>query len=127
MRVELEKWVECFGTPIYVIWLCEKLVFKGETWPDPNEPARLVHASWKCDEEIEGFYHSKELAMDLVKANVNDMWDGCWKYALVEEIYPGLSHFRAENRWLFKHDHKNHIYVEIELPVLKDDEEIMMD
>ena len=84
MHVELEKWVECFGTPIYVIWLCEKLVFKVETWPDPNEPARLVHASWKCDEEIEGFYHSKELAIDLVflppySPNLN-LIERLWKF-----------------------------------------------
>ena len=127
MRVPLERWVECYGNPIYVIWVCSKLVFKGSAWPDPKGPVKLVHMSWECDEEIEGFYHKKETAIDDVKTNADDMWDGCRGYALVEEVYPGIGGFRAENRWLFEYDYEKQIYVEIDLPVLKDGEVIVMD
>ena len=127
MRIPLETWEAMFGKPIYVIYLCDKLVFRGSCWPDEDGPVELVRVSWLCDEEIEGFFHDKEEAFGVVKANANDMWETLWRYAVVEETYPGIGGLHSEKYWIFKIDFETLKYVEIDTPVLKNDESIVMD
>ena len=67
-------------------------------------------------EHMMGFFYEKEAAIQMVKDNAQDMYESCFPYALVEEVFPGLGCFRAEQRWAFKIDLKTRKYVEIEIP-----------
>ena len=105
-----------WSTPIYVVYVCQKLSFRSPISPTPKEPVKPVRWMWLDGEHMMGFFYEKEAAIQMVKDNAQDMYESCFPYALVEEVFPGLGCFRAEQRWAFKIDLKTRKYVEIEIP-----------
>ena len=50
-----------------------------------------------------GFKETFDEANRALNNNVLDMWEGCYNYAIVEEMYPGI-HPNVENRWFYKYN-----------------------
>lgn len=54
-------------------------------------------------------------AAEAVVENRCDIWEGCYYYACIEEIEPGL-YKEHRNRWLYKYDEKKDKYNRIDEP-----------
>lgn len=68
-----------------------------------------------------GFRYSFELAEEVVKNNMCDIWEYCYRdYACIEELGCELYPY-AQERWFYKYNRDINGYEEIEEPVfLKD-------
>lgn len=62
-----------------------------------------------------GFRYSFELAEEVVKTNMCDIWEYCYDYACVEELAPCL-YPDAERRWFYKYNREINGYEPIEEP-----------
>lgn len=64
-----------------------------------------------------GYYLSKNEAELAVTNNAGDMREGCYNYALIEQIKPGIYQSASpENRWWFKFNDEKEQYEPIDEP-----------
>ena len=64
---------------------------------------------------IVGYYGELETALTAVKENRCDIYENTYKYAIVEEVFPGLYPF-APNRWVFEYNRRTGEYNLIDEP-----------
>ena len=102
--------------PIYLIYVCEELVFISGFTTAPKDPVKAKRLLQPGKDQPMGFFYENDEAICYVRSNANDMFESCFTYALVEEIYPGRNFWEAERRWGFKIDLKTRKYVDIQLP-----------
>lgn len=88
---------------IYLITVFDKLE-PDERWEYKLGSTRSV-----------GFRYSFELAEEVVKTNMCDIWEFCYDYACIEELGCELYPF-AENRWFYKYNRDIDGYEPIEEP-----------
>lgn len=77
--------------------------------PDPWYTVEL------CDQRCWGYYECEEDAVPALHDNRTDMHEGCYEYAVLEKIGPGISSYAGE-RQFFKFDRSRNGYFEIEEP-----------
>ena len=61
------------------------------------------------------FKYSMEEAEEIVKANIGDIWEGCYDYACIEEIEEGLYPIGIERKF-YKYNRDINQYEEIPEP-----------
>ena len=101
-EVELDDECPC-REPVYIITCFEKLEKDKNGWPDFGGMAFM------------GLYREKEIAFENVKINNCDIAERCYKYAVIEEVTPGLYQY-PRPRWFFKYNFKEDIFEKIEEP-----------
>lgn len=69
------------------------------------------------DRRSVGFRYSFELAEEVVKTNMCDIWETCYDYACIEELGCELYPF-YQNRWIYKYNREINGYEEIDEPVI---------
>lgn len=73
----------------------------------------------KCPEfgssRLVGWYPKFDMANLSVKENNGDMYETCYKYALIEECKRGLYH-PASKRWWYEYNKEKDEYVPIDEP-----------
>ena len=107
-------------TPIYTIVLfrtTEEVTYKitnGNGKIIKQESDFVTLGDW----DVVGFLHNKEDALEAVEANAGDMYETCFDYAIVEEVYPGIyGRYTMENeRWFFEFNRETGRYVQIDMP-----------
>lgn len=62
-----------------------------------------------------GYYSEYDRAATAVRANVTDLHEDCYEYAVIEKIGCDLCPIVEERQW-FKWDKDKHMYFEIEEP-----------
>lgn len=62
-----------------------------------------------------GFFHEYKEAVQRLHENTCDMHENMYKYAVVEEVSPGI-HPYSDNRQFFKYDESRDGFFEIEEP-----------
>lgn len=62
-----------------------------------------------------GFYTNSLDAFEAVKNNNCDIFETCYKYALIEEVEEGM-YGLTPNRWWFEYNLESGLYEEIEEP-----------
>lgn len=62
-----------------------------------------------------GYYPEYEMAAKALHENVTDMYEGCYKYAVIEKIDWGICAICEERQW-FKWDKERNGYFEIDEP-----------
>ena len=87
--------------PIYVITTFEKLPEGDNPWLDMG-----------CSRSP-GFYYSFEEAETSIINNNCDLWETCYDYACISEIYPGLYNV-DEKEQLYKYNIKTNKYEKLE-------------
>lgn len=94
---------EMWEQKIYLITVMDKLEH-DERWGYKLGDTRSV-----------GFRYTFELAEEVVKTNMCDIWEYCYDYACIEELacelYPDAHH-----RWFYKFNEEKKVYEEIEEP-----------
>jgi hypothetical protein len=65
---------------------------------------------------VVGYYSELETAITAVKENCCDIWESCYDYVIVEEVFPGL-YPDAPRRWFFGYDKATGKYNPIDEPV----------
>ena len=113
------------NTPIYLIYVCEELIFISGLTPAPKEPVKAKRLMRPGKDQPMGFCYDREEAIYYVRYNANDMFEGCFTYALVEEVYPGYNLLEAKQRWAFKIDLNTSKYVEIQIPEYVTDDVVL--
>ena len=82
---------------------------------DKCEPHELWEYDLGCTRSV-GFRYSFELAEEVVKTNMCDIWEFCYEYACIEELQPCL-YPDAVKRWFYKYNERIDGYEEIDEPV----------
>ena len=67
------------------------------------------------DQRTWGYYPTFEQAHSAVVNNVTDIQEGCYGYALIEHIDPGICSYAEQIQW-YKWDEVNKLFVEIDQP-----------
>ena len=62
-----------------------------------------------------GYYRDHDRALHALHENWTDMWEGCYHYAVLEEIGEGICPMPKSVQW-FKYDRERNGYFEIEMP-----------
>jgi len=78
------------------------------------EPSEMYLAEFG-DQRTWGYYPEYEYAAEVLHENVTDMHEGCYEYALIENIDYGICAIADERQW-FKWDAEKRGYFEIEEP-----------
>lgn len=81
---------------------------------DKVEPNEMYYAEFG-DQRTWGYYPKYEMAVNALHENRTDMHEGCYEYALIEKIGPGICANVEEKQW-FKWDKEQRGYFEIEEP-----------
>ena len=81
---------------------------------DKIEPNEMFYAEFG-DQRTWGYYTEYEMAQSSLHENRTDMHEGCYEYALIEKIGPGICAHCEERQW-FKWDKEKRGYCEIEEP-----------
>ena len=103
-RLEDGKYMEKLSTDfIYLITVFDKLE-SDDRWGYNLGSTRSV-----------GYRNSFELAEEVVKTNVCDIWEYCYDYACIEELGCELYPF-AQRRWFYKYNREIDGYEPIEEP-----------
>ena len=102
--------------PIYIVYVCTELVFISGFTTVLKKPVKAKRLMRPGKDQPMGFFFEKDEAIRCVRANAGDMFESCFTYALVEEVYPGHNFLEAERRWGFKIDLKTRKYVDIQIP-----------
>ena len=89
---------------IYLITVLDKLE-PDERWGYSLGDTRSV-----------GWRPTFEMAEEVVKTNMCDIWEYCYGYACIEELDYSLYPW-AENRWFYKFNRETGCYEEIDEPV----------
>lgn len=92
-------------SPIYLITVFDKC-----------EPDERFGYKLGCTRSV-GFRYSFELAEEVVKTNMCDIWEYSYDYACIEELVPCLYPW-AEERWFYKFNREKGGYEEIDEPVI---------
>ena len=67
-------------SPIYLLTVFEK---------NGNTLNKYKEKNFGCKDTI-GFFHEFETAEDVVINNITDIWETCFNYASISEVYPGI-------------------------------------
>lgn len=67
------------------------------------------------DQRTWGYYHRFMEAQKAVENNLTDMREGCYDYALIERIEPGICAHSEQMQW-YMWDSENGRYTEIDQP-----------
>lgn len=95
---------------------------------DPNQPIYLITVFDKCEPDDRwganiggtrsvGFRYSFELAEEVVRTNMCDIWEYCYDYACIEELTCELYPY-PHKRWFYKYNREINGYVNIDEPEL---------
>ena len=69
------------------------------------------------DCRVVGFYHDKDTAIRAVEGNWENIREGYYNYAVVEEVFPRI-YPENRNRWFFQYNLNFHEYKEINEPAI---------
>ena len=100
---EIEKNEEVNCNPIYTIMVFSKCEKDEHGWLNMGG-SRVV-----------GFRHTFELAEEVVKTNMCDIWEYSYDYALIEEVDPAI-YPCSMTRWFYKFNQDIGGYERIEEP-----------
>ena len=81
---------------------------------DKVEPSEIFYAEFG-DQRTWGYYPEHQMAVNALHENRTDLHEGCYEYALIEKIGPGICAHCEERQW-FKWDKEKRGYFEIEEP-----------
>ena len=81
---------------------------------DKVEPSDIFFAEFG-DKRTWGYYPEYEWAMNALHENRTDMHEGCYEYAVIENIGPGICAYAGERQW-FKWNKDKRGYFEIDEP-----------
>ena len=81
---------------------------------DKCEPNEQFFAEFGC-QRTWGYYQEYEMAARALHENRTDLHEGCYEYALIEKIGPGIIALCEERQW-FKWDKEKCGYFEIDEP-----------
>ena len=81
---------------------------------DKIEPSDVFYAEFGC-QRTWGYYTEYEMAARALHENRTDLHEGCYEYALIEKIGPGIIALCEERQW-FKWNKEKRGYFEIEEP-----------
>ena len=81
---------------------------------DKVEPNEMYYAEFR-DRRTWCYYTEYQMAVNALHENRTDLHEGCYEYALIEKIGPGIIALCEERQW-FKWDKEKRGYFEIEEP-----------
>ena len=81
---------------------------------DKVEPNEMYYAEFG-DQRTWGYYPEYKMAQSSLHENRTDMHEGCYEYALIEKIGPGICAHCEERQW-FKWNKELRGYYEIDEP-----------
>ena len=112
-----QKMFDMDVTPVYTIMVCDKLEEMIYEHADADGTVTQTPSGYVAfgDRDVVGFFHEKEYAIEAVKANACDINETCYRYAIVEEVNPGI-YTRTKKRWIFKYNRELDEYIQIEEP-----------
>ncbi len=107
------KW----NKPIYMIMVCTKIEEKVYEHVETDGTTSFKPSGYPKFgvRDVVGFYHDKEEAIRDVEWNACDINETMFKYAIIEEVYPGI-YPCSRTRWIFEYDRDSDTYYQINEP-----------